>query len=182
MGLDDVVNADEYYHQDLVKLGDLVSSKYDIGQGKLFTGAVHATYLTALGVVTGTVTSFADSLYRALPIFSPLLYDPFFVWASLATGVGFSMGNTNRQKVIPGIAVLGLIGYSGYQALNTLGVPSYYLATSAAITSGVTLSFFALALAPVAAVFGAGWALGYIYKRYIKGRKTKKEKKRKENS
>ncbi len=178
-GLDDVVNADAYSDKDLVRYGDLVTSKYDIGQGKFFTGAVHATYLTAAGVMSGAVTSFADALYRSLPLASPLLYDPLFVWASLASGIGFSMGNTNKQKIIPGVAVLGLIGYSGYSALNTLGVPSYYLATGAALTSGVTLGFLASALAPVAAVFGAGWALGYFYKRYIKGRKARKEKKEK---
>ena len=177
MGLDDIVDAREYYNQDLVRKVDLLASQYDIGQGKLFTGAVHSTWITALGALRSSPAySFYDAVIQNLSLSVNTLYETAFVWGSLAAGIGFGLAETSKQRILPGIATVGLMAYSANQALAAYGVSGYYLFSGAALGSGLTLSVLASALAPVAAVFGLGWAGAMIYKHFIKGRKHRKKK------
>ena len=178
MGIEKIVNAIEYYDQDLVRRGDILVSEYDLGVGRLFTGAVHSTYLTAAGVASGVMSSsFYNTIAENISAYSDLLYQPVFIWSALAAGIGFGLAETNKQKVVPGAAVVGLVVYSVAKTTSALGVPAYYLITGAAIKSGLTLSAIGSAVMPVAAVFGIGWTLAYLYKNHVKRRKAKKKKK-----
>lgn len=178
MSLSDIVDANEYGREDLVTKADLVTSKYDYGVGKLFTGVADASIIGTAGALTGvSASSIYSAMHNNLPIYSNVLYELAFPLMALGTGIGYGLANTNKQKIAPGIAAGALVAYSGYQSLNSVGVPLYYLFSGAGIASGLTSSVVVSAVAPVAVLFGAGWVIASAYK-LLKSRKARKSKKK----
>ena len=182
MGLDDIINAQDYYDQDLITKGDILASKYDYGQGKLFTGLTVSTIAASTSILTGSLANrLYDGIMSNLPVYSNILSNAIIPWAALGLGLGYGNTDTNNQKIIPGLALGGLLLYSLEQTISSLGIPIYYLATGAGITSGLTMSVIASAVAPIAALFGVGWTASMLYRHFIKGRRARKERKKKKS-
>ena len=172
--LSDIVDVNKHSNRDYAKIEDIVASDKDYGVGKLFTGFVHSTILGLTGIYSSEAAfGLYDKLNSILPVPSIDLYGSMLPWAGVAAGIAFGLANTNKQKIVPGVATLGVISYSAYQTINTLGIPASYILANAGIFSTVFFS----SVAPAAALFGVGYALAALYK-FGKGllARRKKEK------
>lgn len=182
MGLDDVVDVRET-GLGLALRKDLVMSEHDYGLGKEVTGLVDSTLIAVGGaLIAGTNTfnsNIAYSLYDAInsmaAVPSDVLYNFFLPWAAFGTGIGYVLAETQKQKIIPGVALAGLAIYSTYETMAAMSVPASYLFASA----GLATTVLASALPPVFALFGLGWAIGAAYMRIFKRKRGRRKGKKK---